>query len=181
MNQSASRLVYLVRYGTTPEVARCLVDAEMELSRGDAVVVRTHRGEQLGTLLERERSTASVEEIEFEILRRATDGDRAQAEASRRRCDRAFGEWTERIATWNLQLELLDVEETLDSAKTILYVLCDRGPDSTKLALQAAATGLGIIEVQPVSAEGLVVTAPSGGGCGSGGCGSGGGGCGSEH
>ena len=171
MDNSASRLVYLVRYGTTPEVARCVVDAGVTLSRGDAVVVQTHRGEQLGTLLERERSVAAVEEIEFEILRRASEADLVQAKESRQRCEQAFGVWTQRIADWDLQIELLDLEETLDGQKTILYVLCERGPDSTKLALQAAAAGLGIIEVQPVSAEGLVVVAPSGGGCGTGGCG----------
>ncbi|MDP1796155.1 MAG: PSP1 C-terminal domain-containing protein [Planctomycetaceae bacterium] len=171
MDSSASRLVYLVRYGTTPEVARCVVDAGSDLSRGDAVIVRTHRGEQLGTLLERERSSSTVEEIEFEILRRADEADLAQAKISRQRCEQAFGIWMQRIADWDLQIELLDIEETLDGQKTILYVLCERGPDSTKLALQAAAAGLGLIEVQPVSAEGLVVIAPSGGGCGTGGCG----------
>lgn len=171
MDRSTARLVYLVRYGTTPEVARCAVDAAMVVSRGDAVVVRTHRGEQLGTLLERERSYSAVDEIEFEILRRATDADLLQAKASRQRCEQAFGVWMQRIVEWELQIELLDIEETLDGQKTILYVLCERGPDSTKLALQAAAAGLGLIEVQPVSAEGLVVVAPSGGGCGTGGCG----------
>ncbi len=170
MDNTVARLVYLVRYGTTPEVARCVVAEGATLSRGDAVVVRTHRGEQLGRLLERERSAAAVDEIEFEILRRASDADLAQAELSRQRCEQAFAVWMQRIADWNLQLELLDVEETLDGQKTILYVMCERGPDSTKLALQAAAAGLGIIEVQPVSAEGLVVAAPTGGGCGSGGC-----------
>ncbi len=176
MDNSASRLVYLVRYGTTPEVARCVVDAGVALTRGNAVVVQTHRGEQLGTLLERERSVAAVDEIEFEILRRASDADLLQAQQSRQRCEQAFGVWTQRITDWELQIELLDVEETIDGQKTILYVLCERGPDSTKLALQAAAAGLGLIEVQPVSAEGLVVIAPSGGGCGTGG-----GGCGCEH
>jgi hypothetical protein len=51
-----------------------------------------------------------------------------------------------------------------------LYVLTERGPATTTLALQAAAEGLGLIEVQPVSAAGLVAV-PSGGGCGTGGCG----------
>lgn len=170
MTDTAKRLIYLVRYGTTPEVARCAVDAGTTFARGDAVVVRTHRGEQMGTLLERERTGTATDEIEFEILRRATDADVQQARASRQRCDQAFGVWAQRIAEWELQIELLDVEETLDGQKTILYVLCERGPDSTKLALQAAAAGLGLIEVQPVSAEGLVVVTSSGG-CGTGGCG----------
>jgi hypothetical protein len=58
----------------------------------------------------------------------------------------------------------------LEDDKLVLYVLNDRGPDCTKLALQAAAAGLGVIEVQPVGAEGLM-TLETGNGCGSGGCG----------
>jgi hypothetical protein len=73
-----------------------------------------------------------------------------------------------------LNLELVDLEWIIDPRKLVLYVLNERGPDCTKLALQAAAAGLGIIEVQPIDAQGLVQLESSGGGCGSGGCGSGG-------
>jgi hypothetical protein len=66
---------------------------------------------------------------------------------------------------------LIDLEWTLDDAKQILYVLTSRGPDATNLALHAAAEGLGVIEVQPVAAEGLIPLPSEGGGCGSGGCG----------
>ena len=64
-----------------------------------------------------------------------------------------------------------DLEWTLDRQKLVLYVLGGRGPDTTRLALQAAAAGLSVIEVQPVSAEGVVPLPAAGGGCGSGGCG----------
>jgi hypothetical protein len=82
--------------------------------------------------------------------------------------------WCARISDWRLNLELVDLEWTLDRQKLILYVLCERGPDSTKLALQAAAAGLGVIEVQPVSSTGLVTIPQSS-------CGSGEGGCGCSH
>lgn len=172
MSFVAAKAVYLVRYGTIPEVARFVVADDLALSRSDNVVVRTHRGEQLATVLERQRFPTNVDEIEFEIVRAATPEDIHLATAARQHCDAAFATWMERIAEWELQLELLDLEETLDG-KTVLYVMCDRGPDSTKLALQAAAAGLGIIEVQPVNAEGLVPLDQGGGsgGCGSGGCG----------
>ncbi|HET6424559.1 MAG TPA: hypothetical protein VFG20_12800 [Planctomycetaceae bacterium] len=170
MNSTATKTVYLVRYGVIPEVARFVTEADTPLARNDAVIVQTHRGEQLGTVLERERSSSKVEEIEFAILRAATADDLARNQVIRQRCDAAIPEWMQRIAEWELQLELLEIEETFDG-KTVLYVMCDRGPDSTKLALQAAAAGLGIIEVQPVNAEGLVPIESGGGGCGSGGCG----------
>ena len=72
---------------------------------------------------------------------------------------------------WKLDLDLVDLEWTLDRQKLVLYVLGGRGPEATKLALQAAAAGLAVVEVQPVTADGPVPLPPAGGGCGSGGCG----------
>ena len=60
----------------------------------------------------------------------------------------------------------MDIEQTLDGEKHILYVLSVRGAETTRLALLAAAAGLGIVSVQPVDAEGIVDG--TGSGCGSG-------------
>src|SRR5436853_217540 len=68
-----------------------------------------------------------------------------------------------RIEEWNLALELVDIEWTLDRQKLVLYVLGGRGAETTKLALQAAAAGLAVVEVQPVNADGPVPLATSGG------------------
>lgn len=162
--------VYLVRYGAVPEVARfqCLLADPPE--RGSVVVVDTHRGLLLGSVLEHVRH-ASPADIDVSIVRGATEIDRQTAAALRDRCEGEFVRWLERIDEWELSLELIDLEWTLDGSKLILYVLTERGPDTTNLALQAAAAGLGIIEVQPVAAEGLVALPSSGGGCGTGGCG----------
>ena len=77
----------------------------------------------------------------------------------------SFPLWTTRVEKWKMQLELIDIERTLDD-RLILYVLNDRSAETTRLALLAAAGGFGVIHVQPVSAEG-VVQASGGGGCGS--------------
>lgn len=164
--------VYLVRYGAVPEVARFVAEQSLPASRGTTVVVRTHRGLQLGTLLEEVRLAADAE-ANFELLRMAAGEDLAAARENSRHAEADYLDFSRRILQWGLELELIDVERTLDGEKRILYVLCDRGPDTTKLALQAAAAGLGIVEVQPVSAEGPVVLPAEGGGCGTGG-----GGCG---
>lgn len=170
--------VYLVRYGVVPEVARFRDDSSLSPVRGDTVVVQTHRGLQVGSVLERLKPSSILTdmEIDFEIVRVATPADHEAVRERTRECDEAFAGWCARILQWGLQLELVDLEWTLDRQKLILYVLCERGPDSTKLALQAAASGFGIIEVQPVSAAGLVSLPKE-----SGGCGSGGGGCGCSH
>lgn len=168
----------LVRYGAVPEVAKFIYGGDLLPQRAEFVVVTTHRGLQLGSVLERLKpsSGSSETESEFQVERIATADDVATARQLGRECEEHFADWCTRISQWNLNLELIDLEWTLDRQKLILYVLCERGPDSTKLALQAAAAGLGIIEVQPVSATGLVPLERSGGSCGSGG-----GGCGCSH
>lgn len=166
--------IVLVRYGSVPEVARFVNRAGLELDRGDPVVIQTHRGLQLGEALEtiaRSAELPAAADIEFEVVRAATDEDRGRFRELQARCESEFYDWCRRIILWNLNLELIDIERTLDGEKVILYVLTERGPATTTLALQAAAAGLGIVEVQPVSAAGLVAVPVSGGGCGSGGCG----------
>ena len=176
---TAPTSVFLVRYGAVPEVSRFVPSGDIAPRRGDPVVVETHRGFQLGSVLERLKpsSGGTPSETDSRIDRVATADDLVTARQLAKDCDDQFERWCTRIVQWNLNLELIDLEWTLDRQKLILYVLCERGPDSTKLALQAAAAGLGIIEVQPVSSTGLVQPEPSGGACGSGG----GGGCGCSH
>lgn len=165
---------YLVRYGAVPEVARFEALTPAVFGRGAAVVVTSPRGVLLGTVLDQVRASVSDADIEsdLQIERAATANDLAVARQRREEAEAEFPRWLERITTWGLQLELIDLEIALDGSKRILYVLTERGPETTKLALQAAAAGLGLIEVQPVSAEGLMIPETGGG------CGSGGGGCG---
>jgi cell fate regulator YaaT (PSP1 superfamily) len=174
---SISADIYLVRYGTVPEVARFANLGSDSPVRGMTVVVQTHRGLQLGTVLERLKPNsepATESETDFQLIRIASGEDLQTAKVRLRECEEVFPEWCARIDQWHLNLELVDLEWTLDRQKLILYVLCDRGPDVTKLALQAAAGGFGVIEVQPVSALGQVTIPQSS-------CGSGGGGCGCSH
>ncbi|MEZ6144837.1 MAG: PSP1 C-terminal domain-containing protein [Planctomycetaceae bacterium] len=167
----------LVRYGTIPEVARFDAAEIAPIQRGEMVLVNTHRGMQLGEVLDPVRTslrdptfgTPAVQETAEslpKVIRRALEDDLAASRALRVEAEQEFGDWQQRIIDWNLELELIDLEWTFDRKKLILYVLNERGPDCTKLALQAAAAGLGIIEVQPVNADGLV-TVPASGGCSS--------------
>jgi cell fate regulator YaaT (PSP1 superfamily) len=163
----------LVRYGRIPEVAK--VVAENRRERGEKVVVRTHRGLELATVLETLKPSPQAEDLEsdFMVVREATAQDQFEFTGLATRAADEFAAWTKRIVDWKLDLQLVDLEWTLDREKLVLYVLNDRGPECTRLAIQAAAEGLGLVEVQPVAAEGLVPK-ETGGGCGSGGCGSGG-------
>jgi len=171
----------LVRYGAISEVSRFVNGSGVPLNRGTQVVVQSHRGLESGLLLEDASAESShVEQSDdgdvaaAKIVRPITDEDWRASRLHRSDCEEQFSRWQARIREWNLRLELIDLEWTLDHSKLILYVLNDRGPECTRLALQAAAAGFGVVEVQSVGADGLV-PAESGHGCGSGGCGSGGG------
>jgi len=186
----------LVRYGIIPEVAKFQCDETVDFSRGSQVVISTHRGMQLGTIVEIIKPsdepvargvTSGVDQVEededdsniddtqtFRVERMATSTDLSVHDALCQEADQAFSDWQQRIIDWKIDLQLIDLEWTLDREKLIMYVLNDRGNEPAKLALHAATEGLGTVEVQPVSAEGVVPQpAPGGGGgCGSGGCGS---------
>jgi cell fate regulator YaaT (PSP1 superfamily) len=161
----AASETFLVRYGAMSEVGR-FASAEIHCELGAAVVVRSTRGDELGTVIGREQNQEASPEDAPKVLRLATAEDQRRLSELRAECEAAFGQWQARIREWRVDVELIDLEQTLDGAKLILYVLNDRGPETTKLALHAAAAGHGVIEVQPVGAEGLIHVA-AGGGCGS--------------
>lgn len=174
----------LVRYGLIPEVARFAANGDRPYQRGERVVVQSHRGEEIGTVLESVRSTNGADKNDSEsnaysVLRSVTPDDELRQQSMQQECRQDFEKWRGHIDGWDLELELIDLEWLLDRGKLILYVLNDRGADCTKLAIYAAAEGLAPVEVQPVDASGLVQMPSPTGGCGSGGCGSGG--CGTEH
>lgn len=168
----------LVRYGLIPEVARCRLPSDAELPRGADVVVETQRGLQLGAVVQilrqsPARQAAPVDasdETAYVVVRQATPADQARHRELRDDAQVQFLAWVDRIRHWNVDVQLVDLEWTLDRSKLILYVLNERGPECTRLAIQAAAAGLGPVEVQPVSAEGLMTQPAAGGGCGSCGC-----------
>lgn len=158
--------IVLARYGRVPQVARFAGFGE-PCSRSAEIVVTTDRGQELATVLQvfPVKSHGDTEVgLTGEILRAASETDIATALAFEQKTEAGFSAWLTRAAGWKLQLELIDLEMTLDE-RLILYVLNDRGAETTRLALLAAAAGFGVIHVQPVSAEGIV-QASGGGGCG---------------
>ncbi len=165
--------VALVRYGAVPEVARAGIPDSLTVSRDDEVIVQTHRGKEVGKVLELVKPPVEpgteVIDPSFQIERLKTEADRQQELKLRDGIQKKFDEWDQRIEEWGLDLQLIELDWTLDGEKQILYVLNERGPECTKLAIQAAAAGLGIIEVQPVAEDGPVAM-PSGGGGGCGSC-----------
>lgn len=167
-----SHIPYLLRVGLYGEAVRGFGDDPTAFARGDKVVVQTERGEMLARVIQQlsgeDHSTDEEPKPSNRILRPASESDLQQLRELKEKTEQEFFLWRERIQKWQVDVELVDLEWTLDGKKLILYVLNNRGPECTKLAIQAAAQGLGVVDVVPVSTAGVAVSAT--GGCRSGGC-----------
>jgi hypothetical protein len=176
--ESPVRFVVLARYGRVPQVARFHC-SEWKPERGDSIVVKTERGEELAstlltqpTLPRQGQDSGEDEDLTGEVVRRATDEDLLAIAELQLQADDVYLKWQQLASEKKLQLEIIDAEYTL-SRRLVLYVLNGRGAETTRLALLAAASGYGVINVQPVSAEGIVIETEKSesGGCSSGSCG----------
>jgi len=168
LEERPPEFLVLARYGRVPQVARFAGWGERP-ERNTCVVVSTDRGQELAIVLQTlpvHARTADGEQATptGELLRHASADDIELNLRGQRGAEESFPAWFARAEKWKLQLELIDIERTLDD-RLILYVLNDRSAETTRLALLAAAGGFGVIHVQPVSAEGIVQTG-GGGGCG---------------
>lgn len=175
---------YYVRHGAMRHVGRFAAEGDRAYGRGERVVVRSRRGEELGEVLA-EVEGASPGSPRLLRVARADDLSRARvvAEDRSRRlaaCERFFGE-----GQW--PLELVDVEPMLDEGRTVLLYLGPHKLDAAGLAQALRdACGLdGVFEPIGLDAQDEPADADAddhgGGSCGSGGgCGSSGGGCGTS-
>jgi len=172
---------YLVSYGTAGDFGRFRPARPLECRRGDSVVVQTHRGLELGTVL----CEARTGHAQFlpntslgQLLRRATSADQQTALQLQEHCRRFFDSSRRRAAELSLPLEILDAELLLDGRQAVLHYLrwteCDERPLVSSLCSEygyfVALHNLHLPD-QPVKEE------PAG--CGAENCG--GGHCGSEH
>jgi len=156
--------VALVRYGLIPQVARFGLSSELKNQlesverRGLKVVVSSDRGMEVAELLEivRKGIITTDNPVTGDVQRITSAADLEQHAENRRRAELEFFEWQQRVDDWQLQLQIIDIEWTLQADQVVLYVLNGQDAETTRLALLAAAAGLGIIHVQPVAAAGIV-------------------------
>jgi hypothetical protein len=178
--------LYVARYGLMRRVGR-FVSAIPGLERGQTVVIRSHRGTELGEVLLDAASSRGATSFPPQadiarILRIADAGDlerarQADSDRSARfaTCQKVFqdGQWP---------LELIDVEPLLDGGRTVLHYL---GPHHLEVEGLIAAFRAGydldvMLEALGEDIDELPEPADDDGhthGCGH--CGSGAGGCGS--
>ena len=181
---------FLVRYGVNGQVGRFVVEPGNAFERGASVVVRTHRGTELGEVLT--EVSRSSEDKEFSlsatrILRAADPNDLARWRQAGLERDARFIDCLRVFEDGVWPIEMIDVEPLLDDRRTVIHYL---GPHRLDVAgvLAAFRTSFNLdvmlqpagrdepaeeeIEAEPV--ESSCGTCSSDGGCGTGGgCGSG--------
>ena len=176
---------YLIRYGAMGYVGRFPAAPECAgpLGRGQAVVIRTDRGVELGEVLvaldeagaaaalaaERQRVIRPAGPDDLERSRRAAADRADRFDLCRRVLEQEGWPW-----------DLIDVETLLEDGVTVVQYLGPHHLDVAAIRARFRMTCDLDVVLEPVGAD---VDEPVAGGCGSGGCGSGGcgsGGCGAE-
>ena len=168
---------YLVRYGRLGDFGRFRAEPALPCTRGQRVVVRTHRGLELGEVLQ----PALAGHAQFlpnttvgALVRHATpeDESREQAHAERART------LLERAAALTQAFAFLDAELLLDGQRAVLHHLTLQATDPRELVSTLAREFEVVVELVDLTApreESGCGSCGSGGGCGtcgSGGCGS---------
>jgi hypothetical protein len=175
---------YLIRYGLWRQVGRFAPNSP-SLERGQRVVVRSHRGTELGEILikvmsppEKTISPAASAEAP-QILRPATPDDFELARRLELQRPRCFELCQRAIQECNEAIELLDVEPLLDEPRTVLYYLGPRQVDAARLVATLRSTCNLDAVLEPIGRDGSedIEVASSGSGPGCGHCGLSGGGC----
>ena len=95
----------------------------IELVRGDHVIVETARGVEYGTVvmppsdIENEKITQTLKPV----IRKATKEDDAVNEKNREKEKHAFKVCIEKIRKHKLEMKLIDAEYTFDNNKVLFY------------------------------------------------------------
>jgi cell fate regulator YaaT (PSP1 superfamily) len=115
----------------------CEAPATGEPAAGSLVVVPTRYGNELGIVLGREAPEPSAELRQ--IVRPATDADRARAEENLMREDRAFAICREKIEARGLDMKLVGAHYLLEEQKILFLFTADNRVDFRELVKDLVA------------------------------------------
>lgn len=133
---------YIVRYGSTRNVAEFHYKGERELKRSDAVLVRSDRGVEWGEILcpasDRTREYLGTSDQKGRILRKA-DGDAWKKLDELHESEReVFIGGKEEIQNHKLAMQLVDVEKVFGGERIIFYYLAEQRVDFRELVKSLA-------------------------------------------
>lgn len=125
---------------------------KLDIKLNDNVIVETARGVEYGTAVLGPREVQDNEVVTplKEVLRLATEADKAKVEDNQRRRQEAFGICEEKIAAHELPMKLVDVEYTFDVNKIIFYFTAEGRIDFRELVKDLAAIFRTRIELRQI-------------------------------
>ena len=145
---------YIVRYGSTRNVAEFSARAEPMFLRHSRVVVRTDRGTEWGEVLcpatEQTRAYLGNQEAIGKILRTASEEDHRQRDELWQRERDEFAGCQEMIAERKLQMQLVDVEHLFGGERLIFYYLAEQRVDFRELVKGLAKRFKSRIEMRQI-------------------------------
>jgi hypothetical protein len=168
---------YLLSYGNAGDFGRFQSSEPLPYRRGDRLVVRSHRGQEIGLMMRpatEAHSRLLAERFVGQVIRPATAGDLELAERMHRRSQALFDDARRLITELLLPMEVLDAEIMLDGRQAILHHLrwaeCDPRPLIDALCRQYRL----LLTLHDLALPAAEVEPEEHGGCGDGHCGAGG-------
>lgn len=124
----------------------------LKLNKGDAVIVETARGLELGEVVTALRQVEETEVVQplRPVLRTATPADLEQVAVNRRKEKEAFAICQQKIQEHGLPMKLIDVEFTFDVSKIIFYFTAEGRVDFRELVKDLAAIFRTRIELRQI-------------------------------
>ena len=115
---------------------------DLDLERGDIVVTRTGRGQELGKVRSgpAEMSRDQLPDDLKPVLRKATEDDLRKDERNAAREKEALEVAARKIAEHGLEMKLIDAETTLDGSRIVLHFSADGRVDFRALVRDLART-----------------------------------------
>jgi cell fate regulator YaaT (PSP1 superfamily) len=127
---------YIVRHGAMRLMGEFAAPPGAEFARGDQVVARTERGQELGEVLCPATPQAVAylpEPARGDILRRVTDEDRRREEQIRTNSRQQFESAGRLVTEHRLAMQLVDVEYLFGGERIVFYFLAEKRVDFREL------------------------------------------------
>ncbi len=132
---------YIARHGRMRLLGEYEPAGETAFDRGQAVILRTERGQEIGDILA-ESSPRALELITEPthglVLRVLSDDDRLEGDRLGQCEQREFDKCKEFVAARKLQMELVDVEHLFGGERIIFYFLAEKRVDFRDLVKDLA-------------------------------------------
>jgi cell fate regulator YaaT (PSP1 superfamily) len=132
---------YIVRHGAMRFLGDCEAADGAAYARGEEVVLRTDRGQELGEVLweSHPRMVGLLgEPTAGQIVRRLTEDDRVQADARRDAQQGQYETCCRLVEARRLQMQPVDVEYLLGGERIIFYFLAEKRVDFRELVKDLA-------------------------------------------